>query len=179
MKMKGISVWLFSKMVMLIFLLTVFATVLGFLKIVNEKIGTDSAESLATQIRNTIRIVLEGPIISANMAVGLPKTLPEKSEVEKSQETRARSYSMRITGNPATRLIIVAVSWQTISPTTYVAASSFTASQVTQAFDLTIDSIDHGYFKISKDIAGIKLCGCKDFDPCPSTATGTKDRCIP
>lgn len=162
--MKGISIWLFSKVVMLIFLLTVFGTVIGFLGIVNEKVAADSAESLASQVKDSVKTVVGSGLLSASIFVPLPKALPEKSELSTVQETRTRQYSLTI--QQTNDIVTAAVSWQ-IPPINYAAAASFISSSPVHLVPITANSRDHGFLFISKSSNGkVTICGCEEMKDC-------------
>lgn len=174
--MKGISVWLFSKMVMLIFLLMVFATVLGFLKIVSEKVGSDSAESLAIQVKDSIRSVTAGDLISATRIIPLPTTLPEKSEIAQTPETRIKPYTLRIMSTPATnpaggsndKIVTVAVSWELTAPKSYAAAASFVTAKPIPA--ILLGSRDYKFISIILKDNVVNICGCNEIADCKDLA---------
>ncbi len=127
--MRGLSVWIFSKMVMLIFLIVTFATVTGFLRLSNERVMADSAEALAMQVKDTMHATLYTTTVSSRSFITLPKTLPESSQ--NTQNGKPRAYTL-VLGNsqPETgseQVIYAAVGWGYNSES-FVAASSFRTS---------------------------------------------------
>ena len=122
--MKGISVWMFSKIVMLVFLVVTFSTVLGFMRLTNERVMADSAEALAMQIKDAMQTALYTHTVSSQAIVPIPKTLPELSDA--SDKSKTKPYTVVIKKIPAAEgdVIYVAIGWGS-SPTSFVAASSF------------------------------------------------------
>ncbi len=125
--MKGLSVWIFSKMVMLIFLIVTFATVTGFLRLSNERVMADSAEALAMQVKDTMHATLYTTTVSSRSFITLPKTLPESSQ--NTQNGKPRAYTL-VLGDSRTgdeQVIYAAVGWGE-NPESFAAASSFRTS---------------------------------------------------
>lgn len=173
-KCRGLSVWLFSKIVMLVFLFLVFGTVMGFVRIVNEKVSADSAETLASQVKNGVQSILETTAVAASTVVPLPKTLPSETAAGTIPETSMKYYSLKIF-SPTSSLVAVAVSWDT-PPTTFVAASSYASSS--SIGTLFANSIDHHFITVSMNSSGHRICRCNQVEGCPSTAPNSKDCCI-
>jgi hypothetical protein len=167
--MKGISIWMFSKIVMLVFLIVTFSTVVGFLRLASDKVATDSAQALAMQIKDAIETTLYTNTISSQTVVPIPKTLPESGG---STEAKLKSFTVNVgsTASSNGKVIYAAVGWGD-NPSTYTAASSFLANQDVQLKpkDFNLLSSKHRYFIVRKDATnGVELCfqacNSSDFD---------------
>ncbi|MBI1973996.1 hypothetical protein HYS54_04235 [Candidatus Micrarchaeota archaeon] len=75
--MRGLSVWLFSKVVMVIFLLTVFTTVIGFMKLLNDRVSSDAAESLVIEAQQTASSVITNDAVEMRVIMPVPASLPQ------------------------------------------------------------------------------------------------------
>lgn len=168
--MKGISIWLFSKIVMLVFLIITFSTVLGFMKLSKDRISADSAEALAMQIKDAILTTLHTNTLSSQAVVPIPKTLPESfGNVE---EARLKTYTVKInstTPDPTTgeQVIYVAIGWGE-NPSVYAAASSFYTSNV----DITNPGASLSFFSNYSFFVVEKTTGTKktlSFKACPGS----------
>jgi len=168
--MRGISVWMFSKIVMLVFLLVTFSTVIGFMRLTSDKVATDSAQALAMQIKDAIETTLYTNTISSQTVVPIPKTLPETGG--SSDVTKLKSFTVNVdsTLSPDGKIVYVAIGWGD-NPPTYTAASSFMTSKDVQlkpsvAGGFKLLSSKHRYFIVKKDASnGIELC----FQACSSS----------
>jgi hypothetical protein len=168
--MRGISVWMFSKIVMLVFLLVTFSTVIGFMRLTSDKVSTDSAQALAMQLKDAIETTLYTNTISSQAVVPIPKTLPETGG--STDVSKLKSFTVNVDSELTAdgKIIYVAIGWGD-NPSTYTAASSFMASKdvqlkptVTGGFKLL--SSKHRYFIVKKDAtSGIELC----FQACTSS----------
>jgi len=165
--MKGISIWLFSKIVMLVFLIITFSTVLGFMKLSKDRISADSAEALAMQIKDAILTTLHTNTLSSQAVVPIPKTLPESfGNVE---ETRLKTYTVKVSSTPVTgeQVIYVAIGWGE-NPSVYAAASSFYTSNV----DITNPAASLSFFSNYSFFVVEKTTGTKktlSFKACPGS----------
>jgi hypothetical protein len=171
--MKGLSVWIFSKMVMLIFLIVTFATVTGFLRLSNDRVMADSAEALAMQVKDTMHATLYTTTVSSRSFITLPKTLPESSQ--NTQTGKPRAYTLALGESRANnapdseQVIYAAVGWGE-KPDSFVAASSFRTSgtEVTPQKCLLF-STDDRYLLIEKGIGNsgqmtLSFKKCTSFD---------------
>ena len=167
---KGLSTFLFSKIVMLAFLVTTFAVVLSYMKLINERVQNDSAAALASQIRDSIETSLHSAALESRAVVALPKTLPEAIQgARESVETgKFRTYTLLIqkintTGND---IISVAVGWgdltKTSNPVFAAAASTLLPGGfVTKpANGLLVSSKNYSFFVLSKTENAICLQAC-------------------
>lgn len=176
--MKGISVWIFSKMVMLVFLILTFSTVLGFLKLTNERISVDSAEGVAMQIKDAMQSTLYANTLTSEAAVPIPKTLPEISETYVSGRLKVYTVQVNVTGPKDRQVVFAMVGWGN-APAAYASASSFVTSDITAdpPMGLSFLSQDYRYFIVKKQAtsSGVKLCfkACKTstFTSCVGCTT--------
>lgn len=104
--MRGISVWLFSKIVMLIFLFLIFSTVLSLMNMLSERAYADAAEVITMNAKDAIQGVMTTGALSGQRVVPLPKRIPEGIE-----GGRTRDYTLVLTrqGNS----ISIAIAWGT------------------------------------------------------------------
>ena len=164
--MKGISVWMFSKIVMLVFLVSTFSVVIGFLRLTNERVSADAAEALAMQIKDAIQTTLHTNTISSQAVVPVPKTIPESGG---SIETgKLKTYTVVV--NQSGDVIYAAIGWGE-RPSVYVAASSFMSGGVSikPINGLTFSTQEgYRYFKVAKstvqDSSVLCFQACKSFD---------------
>ena len=163
----GISVWIFSKIVMLIFLFLVFATVISFMKILSEKTSADAAEALATQITYAIHTTITSITLSSDLLIPLPETIPEREAGLIPGETRLKNYNISINSIYAQQfdanIVSVSVGW-TPTPTYYTASSSFITP--VDVPPITLNSVNHRFLKISKSGQTITLCACRSATRC-------------
>lgn len=164
---KGLSVWIFSKLVMLIFLFLVFATVISFMKILSEKTSADAAEALSTQITDALQTTIASVTLSSDLLIPLPETIPEREAGLIPGETRLKNYNISINSIYASQydanIVSVSVGW-TPTPTYYTASSSFITP-----FDvphITLNSVNHRFLKISKSGSTMRLCACTSASEC-------------
>ena len=169
--MKGISVWMFSKIVMLVFLVITFSTVLGFMRLTNERVMADSAEALAMQIKDAMQTALYTHTVSSQAIVPIPKTLPELGDAVP-DKSKTKPYTVFIKKITATEgdVIYVAIGWGS-NPTSFVAASSFLTKDTGICADADISAYpemrfpsDRKYLIVKKDtdsgISVLKLYAC-------------------
>lgn len=147
---KGISTWLFSKIVMLIFLVLVFSSVLAIMNIISERAFADSAEVIAINIKDAMQGVITTGALSGQRVVPLPQRIPEDI-----QETKARLYTVVIEKN--SDIISIAVAWGSFSRKddikSYVSASMLFVSpslSINLASPLVLNSSDFRFFVANK-----------------------------
>jgi hypothetical protein len=179
--MRGISVWIFSKIVMLIFLFLVFGTVISFVRMTNERVAADAADSLTMQLRSGVQTALNSPALSAKIIVPLPKTLPESGVETAMMKKYTVAVSQSQQGNA--KLLSIAIAWDIHATlpanTVYVAASSMSISSgvtVKPSGQLVADSDSRHYFVITKasSSSGTSLC----LQACRVVLPSTSD-CVP
>lgn len=169
---KGISTWLYSKIVMLIFLVLVFSSTLSIMNIISERAYADSAEIIAVNIRDAMQGVITSGALSAQRVVPLPKSIPEGI-----QATRAREYTVVIEkgGSGSSITISIAVAWGSFSSKSqiksYVSAAFLYVPDGTDfnldepgKNPLVLSSSDFRFFVVNKTTRGgplIYVGGCK------------------
>jgi len=77
--MKAIAVWTMSKVVMFIFLILTFTSVVLFVNVLNERVVADSAQSVAIQIKSTMTAIISSDALDATLVVPLPGEIPERT----------------------------------------------------------------------------------------------------
>jgi len=175
--MKGISVWMFSKIVMLVFLVVTFSTVLGFMRLTNERVMADSAEALAMQMKDAMQTALYTHTVSSQAIVPIPKTLPELGDT--SDKSKTKPYTVVIKKTAATEgdVIYVAIGWGS-SPASFVAASSFLTKDTGICADADISAYpemrfpsDMKYLIVKKDtvsgtsVLNLYACNSPEISP--------------
>ena len=174
--MKGISVWMFSKIVMLVFLVVTFSTVLGFMRLTNERVMADSAEALAMQMKDAMQTALYTHTVSSQAIVPIPKTLPELGDT--SDKSKTKPYTVVIKKTAATEgdVIYVAIGWGS-SPASFVAASSFLTKDTGICPDMAISPYemrfpsDRKYLIVKKDtdagtsVLNLYACNSPEISP--------------
>ncbi len=169
--LKGISTWLFSKVAMLVFLVTVFSIMAGFINIVNERTFADAAEAFTIQIKDGLQGVISTGSLSAQKVIPIPKMLP--GEVQTTQ----RFFVVDIVERGLDSSIYTAVSWDVSSdpPSKYASSSLLYYPEDIKFKGLTIDSDttlrfkseDYRFLVISKQKQGVttEVClkACKEY----------------
>lgn len=160
MKRKGLSVWLFSKVVMFIFLFLTFASVISFMKIVSDRTAADAAEVLAMQVTEAVQTSLLTPSLSSKMIVPIPRTLPEMASVG----SRARFYTLHIFASGGK--LSAAIGWGA-DPRSYAAASSVQLGDISFKNSVPLEAFSDSYPYIVIFKSGQFLCvqGCKEINP--------------
>ncbi len=118
---KGISTWLFSKIVMLIFLVITFSIVLSFSAMIKEKMYADSASVLAMRVRDGVQSVVLTDALQAKTVIALPEYLPDDINMKDK-----RKYTILI-GEDSSGLLYVAVGWGK-DPKAFAGAASMKTS---------------------------------------------------
>jgi hypothetical protein len=172
--MKGISVWMFSKIVMLVFLLVTFSTLMSFMKISREKVDADSAQALAMQIKDSMQTAIYTSTVSSQSVVPIPKTLPESGE--SATTGKLKDFTV-VVGRSSVggNVVYIAIGWGA-SPTTYSAASSFIVDSsiiIKPDTGLVIPSNKYRYFVVKKQNLN-ELC----IQACNSTFFSQSQYCI-
>jgi hypothetical protein len=157
---------------MLVFLIVTFSTVLGFLKLTNEKVSVDSADALTMQIKDSIESTLYANTLTSEAVVPIPKTLPEITETYTTGKLKTFTVKVNMTGPSNHQVVYSSIGWGD-APAAYVSAASFVTNSVTidpQA-GLSFLSSTYRYFIVKKQIypAGTKLC----FKACTSSTFTT------
>ena len=145
-KGKGVSVWIMSKIVMLIFLFLTFSIVLSFLKIGSDKAKNDAAEALTKQVKDNIQNTISSNTLKSDVSIPLAKTIPKEIYgLDASDEMSF--YTITIGKDDTQDMLWTAVAWGTHTPTNppkgYVASSfTFVPSDYTLVCDKGPDSLD-------------------------------------
>ena len=169
---KGLSVWLFSKIVMLIFLMVIFGIVVGFNNVLGERSRAEAAESLCIQVKDSIQASLTSISMTSRQVVPLPTSLPETS----ASSTDNNQYTLVISSTPVSSdsLISVAIAFGVYNQTGedsysgvqyYSAASSFVSADTVP--EIVANSVDHRYLVIEKTENYIEICACAIYNSCP------------
>ncbi|MBS3060068.1 MAG: hypothetical protein J4432_01015 [DPANN group archaeon] len=177
---RGISVWLFSKIVMLVFLFTMFATMTFFMNLLNERIANDSAQSLILQIQDSIQSVVSIDALSHTVVVPIPDKLPEEVSGI-SITTGNRPYTLRVRVQPkgpqsGDNFISIALAWGTYTdenePNRYTSAAASIIDNSVMLNDgktstVIIPSREFRFIKISEETSladekGICVQACRE-----------------
>ena len=156
-------------MVMLIFLVVTFATVVGFLRLSNDRVMTDSAEALAMQVKDSMHATLYTSTVSSHSFITLPKTIPETSENTQTGKPKAYTLVLGQSGETGEQVIYAAVGWGE-NPDSFVAAASFRTSGVLVTPQrCRLFSTNDRYLLIEKGIdtngqASLWFKRCESFD---------------
>jgi hypothetical protein len=150
--MKGISTWLFSKMVMLIFVTLVFGSMLSILNMIKERSYSDSAEVLASNIRDALQGVANTGSLSAQRVVPLPRVIPENTP-----GVQGREYTVVMDYDDDQSAFSIAIAWN--SYTDIKKIKGFTASSLLYTpkitlrepvDDLVVDSGSYRFIVVNK-----------------------------
>lgn len=136
---KGISVWIFSKLVMFTFLLLTFAAVAGFLSILSERSYADSAEVMAVRIKDSFVGVASTGSLEARRIIPIPKRLPEDV-----RNVAPRTYFIKIWEDAGANSVSIAIGWGNDPDSkAYVAASQlYISSKTTIVSDSPDNSLE-------------------------------------
>jgi len=120
---RGISVWLMTKVVMLIFLTMTFAVIMSFTGLVQQRSVADSAQHLTSRIKDAIQGLLGIRADTGTRFVVIPEKIPQGA-------VRSTDYTFHITtaeGNDQEIYIMIAEGLYSSEDeiTDYVTASSF------------------------------------------------------
>lgn len=172
---KGLSMWIFSKVVMLIFLFAVFGMVVGFLKMAQEKVMVDSAEGVTLRVKSAVENMVSSSVSANGIYVAIPRKIPEESGRSFGAEGSliSRPYTLAVSSADVSgaKLFSVALSFDNSDdPETYAASSSFF---IPLAWDVDIgaDNMDSlKTFYVYVGISGEKLCisNCSAMGNCGS-----------
>ncbi len=77
---KGISTWLMTKVVMLIFLTMTFAIILSFTGLVQQRATADAAQHLTVRVKDSIQALLGLGAHTGTRFVVMPEEIPEDAE---------------------------------------------------------------------------------------------------
>jgi hypothetical protein len=172
--MRGLSIWMFSKIVMLVFLIATFSIVMGFLRLTNDRVVVDSAEAIAMQIKDTVQTTLYTNTISSTAIVPIPRGIPETEGSVQTAKSEAYTVIINKTAGEAGEDIVYVAIGIGKNPAAFLAASSFLTSYFIQNPNmkmfppkgLTFYSTTTRYFIVTKDTASKKVClqNCSSAD---------------
>lgn len=74
---KGMSTWIFSKMVMLIFLTLTFGIIMSFTGLVRQRAKIDSARATTEELKSVAQEIVTTSAESAERLVPIPENIPE------------------------------------------------------------------------------------------------------
>jgi hypothetical protein len=118
MDMRGLSTWLFSKVVMFIFLVSVFSIMAGVLSIVEERSYASAAEALNIQLSDGLQGVVFSSATYVQKVIPLPDGLPSDNS-----HLSERNYMVEF--GKSTGLVYIAMSWDSASANPqYVSSAS-------------------------------------------------------
>lgn len=155
---KGLSAWLFSKMVMLAFLLIVFSIMGGFLTILNERAFNDSASIFCLQAREFVSGVVNSNVIGMQKVLPIPKVLPYSESPNKRMYYLVISYN---SSNPP--FISFAVTHDLLHKNVFVSSALLYLPSVVSlsTTDFYIDSGVYRYLIIQKEGGDLSLFACR------------------
>lgn len=156
---KGLSAWLFSKMVMLAFLIIIFTIMNGFLIILTERAYADSAAVLTLQLKEAASGVANSNVIEIQKVIPIPKVLPS----DKSTNSRQYYIVIKKQGSGNNQAISFAVSKDLISDDVFVSASLIYTDEGTNLGTsvLKASSDVYRYIVIQKKLNNINFYACK------------------
>jgi hypothetical protein len=127
---KGIAVWTMSKVVMLIFLLLTFSFVIGYIHILNERVVSDSAQTITMQLKSTMTSLVSTDALNARLTIALPDEIPERTKgVYETGDISLQSYTLLTrlmedsNGEPYFSWAITLDNREVISENVYIASS--------------------------------------------------------
>lgn len=165
--MKGLSTWLFSKVAMFVFLVSVFTIVIGMISIINERALSDSASVFTMNVRDTIQGVILTSSVSSLRTLAIPEILPENSK-----KANAQDYLIKLKFDDSENYIYSAMSWDVVfdgnelkEPEGYSASSLLYYPENIEFFgfdndELMFESKGYRYIVVSRqaDTVCIKAC---------------------
>ncbi|MEM3412237.1 MAG: hypothetical protein QW735_00865 [archaeon] len=162
--MRGISVWLFSKIIMLLFVFLAFALMTSFYVSVKEKEFTDSAYFFTEQLKERIQMIAFADVLESQTQFYLPKTLPEE------RQEKGRFYTLTI--GKKEDVFYILLSWGTEkSPKKYLVAQGFNISKEYKvnkqdSCKITVQSSEYIWLNISKKEKELTIQKCKSSTSC-------------
>ena len=128
---KGISTWLLTKVVMLVFLTMTFAILISFAGLVEQRALSESAQHLSMRVTDSAQSLLGIKAESGSQCIVLPERIPRDTD-------RAISYTMDIYKTNQNTLVVTVArgTYDTNIPEgNYIAGTSF---KLPQGYDLEI-----------------------------------------
>ena len=173
--MKGIEIWIFSKITMLIFTVAMFGIFLGFNELISEKAFADSAEVLTIQIKDGFQGVTSSGSLESQKVIPIPDRLPEGVSAEET-----RNFIIDIEADTSEDTLSTAISWDVLNVNRYSSASLLFIDFNKFNFNptsLRIESSKHDFLVIKKTGNGginIDIFACEVVD-----SSGCFSRCTP
>ncbi len=166
---KGISTWLFTKVVMLIFLTMTFAIIMSFTSVVQQRSKAEAAQQIAINVKDSTLSLLGVKAQKAERFVRMPGKVPEETE-------EGEEYSVRITkekGNDFTTVTVAIALGLHEEPDeiNYLTATSFKVpNQYAVGIEGNLDSeegllmksTDYQFTVIELLDSDINIWGCKE-----------------
>ena len=160
---KGLSVWLFSKLVMFSFLVAIFAIMAQMMFILNDRAYIDSATLLVLQAKESAGAVFNSNTVEIEKAVPLPKALPEKTENSKNYYFVIKKNTPIGSGSSS---ISFAVTKGTYSKKIFSASailyySNAIDTNLGTSNELILSSLEYHYLLIKKQTDKVEFYGCQ------------------
>ena len=160
-KRKGLSSWLFSKLVMFSFLVIVFGIMTQMIILLNERSYSDSTSILCLQLKEATQGIINSRVIEIENIIPIPEALPEKSE-------SAHHYYVIIKRNSGSSpSISFAITKGTASTRSFSASRIIylpnTLSTNVDYKKLEVNSGNYSYIVIKKNESGLNFYGCEKF----------------
>ncbi len=167
---RGISTWLFTKVVMLIFLTMTFAIILSFTSVVQQRAVAEAGEQITINIKDSTLSLLGIKSLRASRHVILPETIPKTSE-------RGEKYTvhLRKSGTQGPNIsVAIALGHHdnTGQIDSYLTASSFNIPSSYNVYflddsdsvagnDLVLNSEDYNFVIIESTPGVLNISGCE------------------
>ncbi len=162
---RGLSSWLFSKLVMFSFLVIVFGIMTQMVILLNERAYIDSSSILCLQMKEAAQGVINSRVIEIENVIPFPETLPEKSEsahhyylVIKKNPSLSNSISFAITKDDSTSIL----NRMTFSASKLLYLPNNIRTNV-DYHPLIADSSNYTYLLIRKNESKLNFYACQKF----------------
>lgn len=171
---KGLSTWLFSKLVMFSFLVLMFGIMTQMIILINERDYNDSAELISFQIKEVAEGVINSNTVSIRRIIPLPEAIPQKSENSKAyyviinESSSPRAIHFGITKGTNSKKILSASTLVYIPPDIKTNLGSN---------QLEISSQNYSYLVTIRKSNNISFYACKTFELDPSSGTKVFYKC--
>jgi len=159
---KGLSTWLFSKLVMFSFLVIIFGIMAQMMVILNDRAYADAATLLSLQVKEAAEGIFNSDTVEIQKIIPLPQALPQKGVrsnnyylVIKENSNPSRSISFSITRGTYSKRVFVSSSLIYIKPG--ISTNLGTGS------NFNINSQKYHYLLIRKEGGQINFYGCRKF----------------
>jgi len=175
---KGLGMWIMSKVVMLIFLFVTFGVVFSFMSIGQEQSRNQAAEALASDLVNTISNTLSSNLEEATLNFPLPRRIPEKSYRLNLEKGEPYTLVIGLEGAGTYKRLYAAVAMLSYpregehKPETYISSayalipSGYSLESCNYGEEIILNSTENSYIKITVDNADKKI----EIEGCQMTA---------